>query len=75
MIANYDNGGLRAPSIDVMAKSLKLAWISRLLSQEENSKEISKDSWKAIPIYLSYISKDPFSPVLQRLNPLAFPGT
>ena len=48
MISDYDNGGLRAPSIDTMAKSLKLAWIPRLLSEEENS----EDSWKAIPNYL-----------------------
>ena len=48
MISDYDNGGLRAPSIDTMAKSLRLAWIPRLLSEEENS----EDSWKAIPNYL-----------------------
>ena len=48
MISDYDEGGLRAPNIDIMAKSLKLAWILRLLSEEENS----EDSWKAIPDYL-----------------------
>ena len=48
MISDYDKGGLRAPSIDVMAKSLNLAWISRLLSEER----ISKESWKVIPSYL-----------------------
>ena len=45
MIFDYDKGGLHAPSIDTMAKSLKLAWIPRLLAVEENS----EDSWKAIP--------------------------
>ena len=48
MISNYDEGGLRAPSIDIMAKSMKLAWIPRLLSEEENF----EDSWKVIPNYL-----------------------
>ena len=48
MISDYEKGGLRAPSIDTMAKSLKLAWIPRLLSEEENF----EDSWKAIPKYL-----------------------
>ena len=48
MISDYDEGGLRAPSIDIMAKSMKLAWIPRLLSEEGNS----VDSWKAIPNHL-----------------------
>lgn len=47
MISDYDKGGLRAPSIDNLEKSLKLAWIPRLLSGEN-----IEDSWKAIPIYL-----------------------
>ena len=48
MISDYDQGGLRAPSIDIMAKSMKLSWIPRLLSKEENF----EDSWKTIPNYL-----------------------
>ena len=48
MISDYDEGGLRVPSIDIMAKSMKLAWIPRLLSEEGNS----VDSWKAIPNHL-----------------------
>ena len=48
MISDYEKGGLRAPIIDTMAKSLKLAWIPRLLSEEKNF----EDSWKAIPNYL-----------------------
>ena len=48
MISDYNKGGLRAPSIDTMVKSLKLAWIPRLLTEEENS----EDSWKAISNYL-----------------------
>lgn len=48
IISDYDEGGLHAPSIDTMPKSLKLAWIPRLKAEEENS----EDSWKAIPNYL-----------------------
>ena len=47
MILDYDQGGLRAPSIDVLEKSLKLAWISRLLANEQSCCE----SWKTIPNY------------------------
>ena len=47
MILDYDQGGLRAPSIDVLAKSLKLAWISRLLTDEPTC----SGSWKTIPNY------------------------
>ena len=47
MFLDYDQGGLRAPIIDVLAKSLKLAWISRLLADEQKSTE----SWKTIPNY------------------------
>ena len=36
------------PSIKVMVKSLRQAWISRLLDNEEQSNE----SWKVIPAYL-----------------------
>ena len=45
MISDYAKGGIRAPSIDVMAKSLNLAWISRLLHEGQTYKE----SWKVIP--------------------------
>ena len=34
------------PNIEVMAKSLKLAWISRFLSTDVLSR---KENWKAIP--------------------------
>ena len=47
MVLDYMNGGLRAPSIEVMAKSLRLAWISRLLKNEQSCDE----SWKVIPNY------------------------
>ena len=60
-----------------------MAWIPRLLYEEENS----EDSWKAIPNYrldkfggLNFcfgvitVCKDPFTPVLQA-NPPAFPRT
>ena len=43
-------GELDKDASRVMAKWLKLAWIPRLLSEEENS----KDSWRAIPKYLPY---------------------
>ena len=45
MVLEYDQGGLRAPRIDALAKSLKLAWISRLKAGEQKHSE----SWKAIP--------------------------
>ena len=47
MFLDYDQGGLRAPSIYALSKSLKLAWISRLLAVDYGSGE----SWKAIPNY------------------------
>ena len=48
IVLDYDQGGLRAPSIHVLSKSLKLAWISRLLAGEHKSGQ----SWKAIPNYI-----------------------
>ena len=45
MYQNYDKGGIRVPNADVMAKSLRLAWISRLLSNDEEWSQV----WKAIP--------------------------
>ena len=37
MCIDFDQVGLRAPNIYVLSKSLKLAWISRLLSDENKS--------------------------------------
>jgi len=49
MFLDYDQGGLRAPRIDVLSKWLKLAWIpTRLLADEHKSDE----SWKAIRNYI-----------------------
>ena len=45
MYQNYDKGGIRVPNAEVMAKSLRLAWIPRFLSNDENWNEV----WKAIP--------------------------
>ena len=46
MVQDYNKGGLRAPSIETMAKSLKLTWISRFLQ----SIPVNDDqSWKVIP--------------------------
>ena len=45
MYQNYNKGGIRVPNADVMAKSLRLAWISRLLSNDEEWSQV----WKAIP--------------------------
>ena len=87
LISDYDEGDLRAPSIDIMAKSMKLAWIPRLLSEERNS----VNSWKAIPNHLldkfgglnfllrcttikSFLRGSIYPSVLQR-NTSAFPGT
>ena len=48
MSLDYDQGGLRAPNLEVLEKSLKLAWISRLLADEQKCRE----SWKVIPDYI-----------------------
>ena len=45
MISDYDEGGLRGPSIDTVAISLRLKWVPRLSSEYANFEE----SWKAIP--------------------------
>ena len=45
MYQNYDKGRLRALNVDVMIKSLRLAWIPRLLSTDEKWSEV----WKTIP--------------------------
>ena len=48
MFLDYDQGGLRAPSIYVLSKSLRLAWISRLLADEHKNGE----SWKSTSNYI-----------------------
>ena len=45
MCQDYINGGLRAPDPDILFKSLRLAWISRLLIPDETTTE----PWKSIP--------------------------
>ena len=47
MFQGYDNGGIRAPSIETMSKSLKLAWILRFLINDQ----MCSESWKVIPNY------------------------
>ena len=49
MYQDYVDGGLRVPNMEVMAKSLKLAWISRFLSTDVLSR---REIWKAIPYHL-----------------------
>ena len=44
MFLDYNQGGLRAPSVETMSKSLKLAWISRFSIKDQRS-----ESWKVIP--------------------------
>ena len=44
MYQNYDRGGLRVPNVDVMIKSLRLAWIPCILSYDEKRNEV----WKTI---------------------------
>ena len=46
MVQDYNKGGLRAPSIETMAKSLKLAWISRFLQSIPTRDD---ELWKVIP--------------------------
>ena len=45
MCQDYTNGGLQAPDPDILFKSLRLAWISRLLIPDETTIE----PWKSIP--------------------------
>ena len=47
MYQDYVDGGLCVPNMEVIAKSLKLAWISRFLTTDVLSR---KENWKAIPI-------------------------
>ena len=47
LCAKTTNGGLRAPDPDILFKSLRLAWISRLLIPKETTTE----SWKSFPSY------------------------
>ena len=42
MCQDYINGGLRAPDPDILFKSLRLAWISRLLTPDETTTEPRK---------------------------------
>ena len=44
MSLDYSHGGLRAPNIEFMSKSLKLAWITRLLKKRATLGE----TWKLI---------------------------
>ena len=48
MYQDHVDGGLRVPNMEEMAKSLKLAWISRFLSTDVLSR---KENWKAIPYH------------------------
>jgi len=48
MYQDYVDGGLRVPNMEVMAKSLNLAWISRFLLTDVLSR---KENWKAIPYH------------------------
>ena len=48
MCQDFIDGGLRVPNMEVMAKSLKLAWISRFLTVDMLSR---KENWKAIQEY------------------------
>ena len=47
MSLDYGHGGLRAPNIELMSKSLKRAWIARLLKKEQPWEE----AWKTTPSY------------------------
>ena len=42
MSLDYSHGGLRAPNIELMSKSLKLAWITRLLRKEQPWEQAEK---------------------------------
>ena len=45
MYQDYVDGELRVPNMEVIAKSLKLAWISRFLTTDVLSR---MENWKAI---------------------------
>ena len=45
MSRDYSHGGLRVPNIGLMSKPLKLAWITRLLREQEPWEQ----AWKTIP--------------------------
>ena len=50
MYSDYAEGGLRVPNMDIKFKSLKLAWIARLISNQPGL-----ESWRVIPDH--YFSK------------------
>ena len=50
MYSDYPEGGLRVPNIDIKFKSLKLAWIARLICIRSGP-----ESWRVIPDH--YFSK------------------
>ena len=50
MYSDYAEGGLRVPNIDIKLKSLKLAWIARLISNQPGL-----EPWRVIPDH--YFSK------------------
>ena len=56
MISDYDEGCLRAPSIDIITKSMTLAWIPRLLSEEE----IFEDSKGHSQLFIGHIWRTKF---------------
>ena len=45
MYQDYSKGGLLSPNIEILFKSLNLAWIPRLLTVDSHSSE----TWKSIP--------------------------
>ena len=47
MSLDYSHGGLCVPNIELISKSLKLAWISRLSKKEQPWEE----AWNTIPNY------------------------
>ena len=51
MSLDYSHVGLRSPNIELMSKSIKLAWYSRLLKKEQPWEQ----AWKTIPNY--YLNK------------------
>jgi len=71
MSLDYKNLGLRAPSIEIMTKSLKLAWISRFLDCERTHAE----SWKVIPNHfldkyggINFLLRCNYDKFLKRIN-------
>ena len=68
MYQDYCDGGLRVTNVEVMFKSLRLAWIQRLLKNDDEE----ENSWSTIPNF--YFNKYGGLKFLLRSNYDLFPS-